>query len=322
MEDVMPDDRFRVLLVEDNDDDAALVSQYINELGDDEFVLERACTLAAALQAMRQHTHDVILLDLGLPDSLGGIETIRAICEDYGDTSPLVVVLSGLDDDQIVGAAMKDCVQNYLVKGEIADHPQSLLRAIRVAVERHGIRRIEEIRRNPTPHPAAMQEAEQVLRRVGRVAGNPAIMSVEPGDMTAAVMGGAAEVILVGITHRLDEITRGHREFRSAIAEIDIWRKRIDRDLLVILPKLMAGQKRMQGLIRLVEGGAKDRNTSLVARVDALEGEERRERDREERRRKTIGEITTPLVSKVLEWLLVAIGSAVLWYILQRFGKK
>jgi len=74
---------------------------------------------------------DCVLLDLSLPDA-EGLETVEVVLA----TAPEVpiVVLSGLQDDRVTMAALKEGAQDYLVKGQL--NGELLWRAIRYAVER------------------------------------------------------------------------------------------------------------------------------------------------------------------------------------------
>ena len=94
---------------------------------------------------------DVILLDLGLPDSQG-LDTLRTLRGKNPQVA--VVVLTGKDDEELALQALKEGAQDYLVKGEIQGG--TLQRAIRYAVERSGseklLRRSEERVRELTAH--------------------------------------------------------------------------------------------------------------------------------------------------------------------------
>ena len=74
---------------------------------------------------------DVILLDLGLPDSQG-LDTLRTVRGEHRQVA--IVVLTGRDDEELALQALKEGAQDYLVKGEL--QPTTLHRAIRYAVER------------------------------------------------------------------------------------------------------------------------------------------------------------------------------------------
>ncbi|MDX1494652.1 MAG: response regulator, partial [Longimicrobiales bacterium] len=125
----------RVLLVEDNPGDARLITE---TLGDDRnaFQVSQADTLRQAVEVLESSNPDVILLDLGLPDSRGreSFEGLRSHTEEIP-----VIVLTGSDDTQLALELMKAGAQDYLVKGETGD--AVLARAIRYAVERHRAER-------------------------------------------------------------------------------------------------------------------------------------------------------------------------------------
>src|SRR5262249_45467525 len=79
---------------------------------------------------------DVVLLDLGLPDS-DGLDTFLELRR-HAPALP-VVVLTGLADETLGARAVQEGAQDYLVKGQVEG--RVLARAVRYAVER---RRAEE----------------------------------------------------------------------------------------------------------------------------------------------------------------------------------
>ena len=132
-----------VLLVEDSASDAELLLETLRETAGDLFqvtVLER---LNEALRQLKTNSFDVLLLDLSLPDS-AGMETFRAARA--GAPHVPIVLLTGVDDEAVGVEAMRQGIQDYLVKGR-ADGPQ-IARAIRYAIERkrseEALRRMEE----------------------------------------------------------------------------------------------------------------------------------------------------------------------------------
>ncbi len=123
-----------VLVVEDNPGDAALIRFTLNEPEAGNFKITHSTTLADAVQRLGQASFDVILLDLSLPDSRG-LDTVLSIRRAAPETA--VVVLSGLDDEDLALEAVKCGAQDYLVKGK--GEGESLRRAIRYAIERQKI---------------------------------------------------------------------------------------------------------------------------------------------------------------------------------------
>jgi diguanylate cyclase (GGDEF)-like protein/PAS domain S-box-containing protein len=138
-----------VLVVEDNPGDAALIRYSLAEPGPGKFSIAHAPSLQEATDLLASRVFDVILLDLSLPDSYG-LDTVRKIL-DVAPPTAAVVVLSGLDDEELALEAVKQGAQDYLVKGR--SDGDVLRRAIRYAIERQ---RIEE----------AMRLAEAVFKNV------------------------------------------------------------------------------------------------------------------------------------------------------------
>jgi serine phosphatase RsbU (regulator of sigma subunit) len=126
----------RVLLVEDDDGDAILVEDLLEETAAT-VVLQHVRTLAEAVAAA--HDHDCALLDLDLPDA-SGIEALRALRS--ADDELAILVLTGLADERRGIEALAAGAQDYLVKGRVDG--ELLARSLRYAVER---RRAEDAQR-------------------------------------------------------------------------------------------------------------------------------------------------------------------------------
>jgi signal transduction histidine kinase len=123
-----------ILLVEDNPADARLIEEYINERPwpdiDDRPTIEHVERIDSAIGACVEQV-DIVLLDLGLPDS-SGIETLERML-DGGDSVP-VVVLTGLDDERVGVDAVEQGAQDYLVKNDLT--PRLLQQTLRYAIQR------------------------------------------------------------------------------------------------------------------------------------------------------------------------------------------
>lgn len=124
-------ERLRVLLVEDNPGDARLLKETLAEAGSGRFELVHLVRCEEATRRLQAEGFDIVLLDLSLPDSKGleTVERVRAVAERVP-----IVILTGLDDEEVAVAAAKLGAQDYLVKGHIDSH--GLVRALRYATER------------------------------------------------------------------------------------------------------------------------------------------------------------------------------------------
>ena len=127
----MADKPIVILLVEDNSGDRRLISEMLAEASNVTFDVKYADRLQAAMEYLDQNRVEVILLDLGLPDSQG-LETLKRV---YAQVSELpIVVLTGLNDEMIGVQAVNEGAQDYLIKGQVDTH--LLRRTIRYAIER------------------------------------------------------------------------------------------------------------------------------------------------------------------------------------------
>ncbi len=128
-----------VLLVEDNPTDALLLQDELEDVRDARFRIVHVERLRDAMQKVAAEPFDVVLLDLGLPDSRG-LETFRQL-HHVAPRKP-IIVLSGLDDEQVAIDTVHAGAQDYLVKGRVAS--DLLVRAMRYAIQRKQIE--EELR--------------------------------------------------------------------------------------------------------------------------------------------------------------------------------
>ena len=127
----MADKLFNILLVEDNPGDRRLICEMLAEAKGITFAIKQADRLQAGLEYLGENRVDVVLLDLGLPDSQG-LETVSKM---YAQVSTVpIVVLTGLDDEMTGVQAINKGAQDYLIKGQVDTN--LLTRTIRYAIER------------------------------------------------------------------------------------------------------------------------------------------------------------------------------------------
>ncbi|HEY8555144.1 MAG TPA: diguanylate cyclase [Burkholderiales bacterium] len=121
-----------VLVVEDSPTDALLLREALRDERSLKIQTAHAETLSEALRCLQERRFDLILLDLGLPDSQG-LETFARM-HDHAPQVP-IIVLTGLDDDELAIQAVKEGAQDFLTKGRVDRY--WLVRNIRYALERH-----------------------------------------------------------------------------------------------------------------------------------------------------------------------------------------
>lgn len=124
-------ERVRVLLVDDSPSDARLLCESLRQYPLLTFSIEHVESLGEAIALLAEATFDAVVLDLTLPDSSGPETFVRA-----RRAAPRVpiVILTGSGDEATALKAMREGVQEYLVKDEVRGG--LLGRAIGYAVER------------------------------------------------------------------------------------------------------------------------------------------------------------------------------------------
>lgn len=125
----------KVLQIDDDEIDVRLVKRALaKNTKSAKFVVESASCLADGLNLLKTKQYDVLLLDLGLPDS-NGIETVRRVSKVNANIP--IVVLTGLENEETGLEAIKNGASDYLVKGPTME--TSLVRTALYAIERKKV---------------------------------------------------------------------------------------------------------------------------------------------------------------------------------------
>jgi signal transduction histidine kinase/DNA-binding response OmpR family regulator len=161
----MNDKPIKVLLIEDNPGDARLIQELLREAATARFELLHVERLAAGLERLGEEKFDVLLLDLGLPDS-------------QGPDVP-IVLLTALDDKAFALEAVRQGAQDYLVKGQVDGN--LLIRALCYAIER---KRVEE----------ALQRRNRELALLNQV-GQELAVTLDPQQVTEQLLREVTEII-------------------------------------------------------------------------------------------------------------------------------
>lgn len=120
-----------ILLIEDNEGDADLFREYLDDLRGRRFRISHVTALREGLARLASERVDLIVLDLLLPDAEG-----LAPIERIHRAAPRVpiVVLSGIADDELGQRAIQVGAQDFLHKNDL--DAVSLARSLRYATER------------------------------------------------------------------------------------------------------------------------------------------------------------------------------------------
>ena len=129
-----------ILVVEDDPTLSEIYQRILARVG-----RVRGCaSLAQALGAIQDTSPEMVILDLGLPDSQGldGLARIRKLAP-----AAAVVITTGARDESLAIEALRNGAQDYLLKGSL--EASALVRSVRYALERkvteNKLRRSEEL---------------------------------------------------------------------------------------------------------------------------------------------------------------------------------
>ncbi len=127
-------EQISVLLIEDNPGDQVIIKSYLNEENNYEFMIKSSFNLSGGLKLLNEAKYDVVILDLGLPDSSGlnGLKKISRV----NDAIPVIVLTIDNSDDTGL-AAINSGAQDYIAKNDI--QYKNLSRSIRYAISRKNL---------------------------------------------------------------------------------------------------------------------------------------------------------------------------------------
>jgi two-component system cell cycle sensor histidine kinase/response regulator CckA len=128
----------RVLVVEDNPGDAERLTMDLMAMSPSGSSVSIASTLAEAIVVLKAGAFDVVIADLGLPDSRGlaTLVGLRRACV-FGS----IIVVTGFDETELGAHAVREGAADFLSKGDL--DARTLSRSVRFAMERLRRRRAE-----------------------------------------------------------------------------------------------------------------------------------------------------------------------------------
>ncbi|MFC1584773.1 response regulator [Fibrobacterota bacterium] len=124
----------KILLVEDNPGDVAFTRALLKPSTTKKkkrgFELDYCQTLDETVAYLSSNYVDIVLLDLNLPDSWG-LDTFHSLHQSFPDVP--IIILTGIEDENVSLHAIQDGAQDYLIKGEF--DRESLIESISFALE-------------------------------------------------------------------------------------------------------------------------------------------------------------------------------------------
>jgi len=117
-----PEATGKVLVIEDNDTNNAVRLRRLQRQG---YEAVAAATASAALELIRRHAFDLVLLDMTLPE-INGLELLGIIRASYSTTDLPVVILTAGNQEEIRVSALHRGANDYLIKP--VNYPLMLVR--------------------------------------------------------------------------------------------------------------------------------------------------------------------------------------------------
>ncbi len=203
----------KVLLIEDNPSDVALLRHHLAELPSARIEFNQVGLLVNALEYLNKKSAevDVILMDIGLPDSQG----LQTFCKVHLLAPQIpIVVLSGLDDEQLAVQAVRQGAQDYLVKGQVSG--ELLWRSLHYSVERMRIE--EALRQDRDEYETRVQERTSELAAANAALKKMVAEVSGAGEQVRGALQGIIQVISLIIETR-DPYTAGHQRGVADLAQ-------------------------------------------------------------------------------------------------------
>ena len=178
----------KILLVQHNPRDACRLAELLHEVAGLQIELIHESALSKAQSRLNQQSFDAILLDLSLPDAQG----IEAIMQLRSYTAgATIVVLAGVDDEEVAIKALEEGAQDYLIKGKLDG--QLLMRSLRYAIQRQ---KTEEVLKSRNRELSILKEISETILGVSD------LRAVLESILEKAILSGAFDLGNIRLLNR------------------------------------------------------------------------------------------------------------------------
>jgi signal transduction histidine kinase len=217
--------RLRLLLVEDDENDAVLVLRQLKRAGY-ELAFVQVATQSAFKSALDKETWDVIVSDHSLPGYSGLTALADLIAT--GKDIPFILI-SGSIGEAVAVEAMKAGAQDYVLKGDLTRLPGAVEREVREAAVRAEQVKIRErlmiSERMASAGTLAAGIAHEINNPLAIVMGNLELTAESLGRVVTQAReliaaGGASAEVLSKYVAELEEPVRDAREGAQRIRDI------------------------------------------------------------------------------------------------------
>jgi len=214
---MVPTAKFKLLLIDDDVEFAKVTRFRLTHSEKPRFEVHSTSSLKSALEILSIQNFDVILLDLMLPDAqnLEGLSKIVAA----GKQTP-VVVMTGLDNDEIALESIRQGAEDYIVKGETP--PKMLLRIIRHAIDRYQIKKKLRVVTGKLRQVNAQLEKYAILDSLTDVYNRRGLQQILTREIHAAERNGSSLLAIVMDIDNFKKVndTLGHPSGDIVIKEV------------------------------------------------------------------------------------------------------
>src|SRR5580704_8919217 len=179
----MSEQELKVLVLEDNPGDAFLIKFYLEESTEPVFRVSHAENMADALAFLDKEKFDIILSDMNLPDSFG-MDTLKTILGKYPGN--LVIVLTGLTDEEVGLETVRYGAQDFLVKGKFDG--KVLISSVMFSFERFKLnKQIDHFSRQLGEENLRLESIQRMLN-TGFIEFNPKTGKIYCSDYTSKLL--------------------------------------------------------------------------------------------------------------------------------------